>query len=187
MKKRILTLVVLGLVSCGPNFVNPVIAPEAPLEAVDVKPRAKSEGQFYLKSFEDSRSLKDLTSYDGKSYYTDSDLTLVGREGLSRILGKAGFSSSKESAIFIKGKLIEWTADVIDGYPSLISSKAKIYIELIDPTDRRIYSGSYSGAAELQAPGLSNDELRKSLSLAMEKALEQVAKDKGVVNVLTSY
>lgn len=188
MKKiAFLAPLVIFLFACGPQFNNPVLAPDASLATVELKGKAGSEGRFYLKNFEDIRKDLSLVTLDGESYKTDSDLTLVVREALSRILVKSGYSSSKESAIFIKGKLIDWKAEVKDGYPSTLVSSAKVYLELMDPTDRRVYSGTYAGEAELQAPGMDNNDLRKALSMGMEKALEQVVKDKGFVSILSSY
>ncbi len=179
--------IVLFFGACGPNFSNPVLAPEPSLESVELKVKKQVEGRFYLKSFEDIRKDQNFIKYNGQNFKCDSDLTLVVREALSRILVRSGFQASKKSAIFIKGKLVDWNAEVQDGFPGTLISQVKVYLELMDPTGRRIYSGTYSGQAELQAPGLDNNDLRQALSLGMEKALEQVALDKGFVSVLKAY
>lgn len=188
MRCLYLFLLSFSLLSCGPSFTSPVLAPEISIDQMVLpKLSAAGEGRFYLKNFQDSRTDKNLLKINGEVFSTDSDLTLVVREGISRAFVKAGYAHSKEASVFIAGKLEQWDAEIVDAYPSTILCKAKIYLELLDPIDRRIYSGTYSGMSELQSPGLNNDDLRKALSLAMNKAVEQAVKDKGLTSIINAY
>ncbi len=186
----------LLLTSCGASFSNPVHVPTLNLSSSnqdtqssykEVDLISKDKFTYYIRSIEDKRLNKNFIEKKGESYYSDADIAPVVRESISLTLEKMGFVRSKDSPVTLRLFVTNWSAELKEEMSATLTAKAKISLEVFDPTEKRVYKGEYSGSSELEGPSLNNEDLRAMLSSSMEQAIKQIILDKGLIRVLKSY
>ena len=87
----------------------------------------------------------------------------------------------------ISGQVRKWHANVTGGFQGKIESEASVYVEVLDPANKRIYSGVYNGVSSLETPNVDVKDMRESLGAAMASAIEQLNKDQQLVKLLSSF
>ena len=62
-----------------------------------------------------------------------------------------------------------------------------MYVEVRDPTNKRIYSGEYSGTASKEHPNLDEKDVSETLGTAMQQAINQLFADQQLMDILQSF
>ena len=81
----------------------------------------------------------------------------------------------------------KWRSKVGAKDSSAIDSEATLFVELLDPTGKKIYSGTYNGTRSSQFPVVTRIDVQDSLGLAMANAIEQVISDQQLIEMLGSF
>lgn len=178
----------LGMSGCGASFPSTISVP-----SVEIAP-TKSAGEriststfLYVDEFLDKRDSKVVTTVDGKSVSMDGDAVAPVVAALKSSLTKRGFAFSDAAPVILSGELRTWRAEVSGSLPTKIEAESAVFIEVLDPANKRIYSGVYRGFANTESGSPGDKELKKTLASALEEAVLQISRDGQLVSLLSSY
>ncbi len=178
--------IVLACVSCGPSLKSTMAVPR--VSAASLKPAASNDsGQLFIDDIKDERLDKSLVRKDKKEVLADGAVTPSIIDALKLGFANKGFGFSDASPIIISGELREWHADVSGRLPTKVSAQCALYIEVLDPANKKIYSGVYRGFASLEEASVDEGDVSKTLSNALQETVVQVVSDKQLVGVLSSF
>ena len=173
--------------SCGPSFKSTMGVPEVRVGKKADASSFEESTYVYIDEFIDARPEKALAKRDKKLVNPADDVAAAAVNALKQALASKGFAYSESAPVIISGELREWLADVTGSLPTKVSANAAIYIEVLDPANKKIYSGVYRGFSSMEAASVNEDDVKKTLSSSMEEAVLQVAADKQLVNLLGSF
>lgn len=181
----LVAIMVVGVWGCGVKLKDRVVVPEVPLSAQVTD--SVSGVMVALDNVRDARPITTLVDVNGRGSEPASDVGVQVQGALVRALTRGGYRVDGGSAVVIRGEVREWIARVRTGMPGTVTSEAKVFLEVLDPGDRRLYSGQYEGAASLEEPSISELDIRNNLGLAMSEAIRQVLADKKLRQLLQSF
>lgn len=191
-------LLVLGLAvctvfgtftGCGPSIKGSIPIPAISINK-DPNPSSRNSGNTYLfvDEFIDARGSKTIALVDGKNeVQSTGEVVPPVVKGLKDALGNSGFSFSDSAPVVLSGELRKWNADVSGRMPTKIKSEAQLFVEVLDPANKKIYSGTYNGFSSVESGSVAEPEVQKALSSAMEEAIKQVTNDRQLIGLLQSY
>jgi len=179
-------LTALTVVGCGPSLKStmpvPYLAPNA------MKQTTADSGAFlFIDEFKDQREDRVLVKRDKKEVTAEGDVTPAVIQALKQAFTSRGFTFSESSPIIISGELREWRADVTGSLPTKVAAQGAIYIEVLDPANKKIYSGVYRGFASLEEASIDEQDVSKTLANALQETVTQVVNDKQLIGVLSSF
>jgi hypothetical protein len=179
----------LFLHACGPSIGSSIVLPQ--LRPV-VPPGSELAGSSYenfvfIEELVDARVDTGIAELDGRSIRSTDNVVPVVLQGLRTALGDKGFKFSDTAPILLLGEIRVWKAEIEGGFSSSVSANAELYIQVLDPANKRIYSGSYKGFASAESPRLGVKQIRNTLGIAMSEAIVQVVKDQQLVRLLSSF
>lgn len=182
--KYISSLLILFISACSDSFSNPVLMPVIDLGEVEIL--SKPRPMIYLQEVGDLRSNKKFLSFDNQFFETHADIGPVVREVLSKVLVESGFKYSNNAKVIFKVNVVKWESLVKSGLISDLDSVAELQLNLFQRNGKKIYTGKYVGEAKVQSSSLSNEELSKSLGLAMREAVMKISQDASLVKLIES-
>ncbi len=178
--------VVSPLIGCGPSLRSSIGVPEIHIKQVKAPP-SDNMSYLFVDEFSDHREPKALVHRDKKDVMPAGDVVPAVTKALKQALEAKGFQLSESAPVIISGEVREWVADVTGSLPTKVSAKAAVFIEVLDPANKRVYSGVYKGFASVEEASVSEEDVQRGLASAMEEAVLQVASDKQLVNLLSSF
>ncbi|MFN8392678.1 MAG: YajG family lipoprotein [Bdellovibrionota bacterium] len=184
----LLPLCVCSLVSCGPSLKSTIDLPVIKVSPQKVSREERTANTYlYIDELIDARVEKTIIKRDHKEVLPSGDVAPVVVDALKQALGDKGFSFSESAPVIISGEVREWIADVSGSLPTKVNAQATIFIEILDPANKRIYSSVYKGFASLEEASIDEKDVKKTLATSMEQAVTQAAMDKQLVTVLSSF
>ena len=176
-----------SIIGCGPSLKGTMPVPHVKQKPGVVAPKPDDSSTFlFIDQFTDRRESKALVKGD-KSVQPDSDVSPSVVEALKQALSVKGFTFSESAPIIISGEIREWSAAIKGSLPTKVTSEAAIYLEVLDPANKKIYSGVYRGFASLEEASVDEADVSKTLANSLEESVAQVAADKQLVGVLSSF
>lgn len=180
--------VIIAASGCGPSLKSTMPVPQVKLAQAKVNKEAKAETTYlYIDEFVDKRDEKALARRDSKEVNPEGDIAPAAVDALKQALTEKGFTFSESAPVIISGEVREWVADVTGSLPTKVSAKAALYIEVLDPANKRIYSGVYRGFASMEEASVDEKDVSKTLASSLEESVAQIASDKQLVTLLSSY
>lgn len=181
--------VLAAMLACGPSLKGTIQVPTLKIAKVlDPSTRTSANTYLFVDEFVDARSDKTIALVDGKQQVQTSGEVLPGVvQALKDSLGNVGFTFSDSAPVVIAGQLRKWKADISDRMPTKISADAQLYVEVLDPANKKIYSGVYNGFSTMESNSIGEAEVGKTLSASMEEAVKQVTADRQLISLLQSY
>ncbi len=179
-------LLVAGLAACSPNLGTTIEAPQVPIAPVKSDARARLGSYVSIQSVEDARP---GPSTDTSEKYTEpyGGVNTIVEAGLKNAFRESGIAVIDTAPVTIKAEVRRWRAQVSSKSSSAIDSEATLYVELLDPTGKKIYSGTFNGTRASQFPVVTRVDVQDSLGLAMANAIEQVITDPQLLELLGSF
>lgn len=142
---------------------------------------------IFLSSVVDMRTEKSVAEYDRKKVRTPDDVSQVVSAGLKRSLEEQGFLFSESAPVVLAVEIRQWRAEVESGFSDQVRAEASLFVEVIDPGNKRVYSGSYKGHAVIEDPSLDTKDVQSVLRTSMNEVLNQIVLDKQLMRLLSSY
>ena len=172
---------------CGASVKSTIALPD--LKVANGAATESSSGSTFLFIDEliDKRENMTIAKVDGREIQGSGSVTKVVADGLKAALTNKGFAFSDSAPVIISGEIRVWRADISGTLPTKVSSEAALFVEVLDPANKRIYSGVYRGFAQLEEGSINDEDVRKVLGNAMEEAVVQVSNDSQLVTLLSSY
>ena len=181
-------LQLLVLSACGPSLRSTIDVPKVrPLEVPKPAKKTVSDTYIFVDEFIDGRQSKAVAVMEGREVNPANEITPRVVEGLRWALERKGFQFSDTAPIILSGEVRKWRALVEPGFASKVVCDAGIYVEILDPANKRIYSGLYTGYASKETPGLDKRDVQEVLKTSMYEAISQVLRDEQLINLLSSY
>lgn len=179
-------LAVFLLSACGPSLKSTMSVPDV---KVSKKGAVPSDGMtfVYIDELIDARPLKAIAKRDSKEVLPSGEISSAIVSALKQALETKGFTNAESAPVIISGEVREWLADVTGSLPTKVSANAALYIEVLDPANKRVYSGVYRGFASMEAASVNEEDVRKTLASSMEEAVLQVTADKQLITLLSSF
>jgi len=189
--KSTFTLAILCILFCV-NACSTKIKPTINVPVVGVAPDIKRRADIrdvtvFLEEFVDSRTSTELVRMEGKVSQPEGSIGYAATGALRQALTRVGFAIDDSAPLIISGEVREWSADIEGDMPSRIESKAALYIEVFDPANKRIYSGTYNGQAMLQETAVDEPEIARTLSEALSESVSQMLRDDRLMSLLASF
>jgi hypothetical protein len=172
---------------CGPSLRSEISVPRL-IPAGAPEARRPSRGSFiFVDQFLDTRPGHALVRIDGRDVRPETEPADEVVAGLKRALERDGFAFSDTAPVILSGELRVWSAEVKDGFSAKAEASSQLFIEVLDPANKRVYSGVYEGFAAKQSPGLSESDVKDALQTSMTEAIRQVMVDTQLIGLLASY
>ncbi len=182
-------LLVSSLISCGPSLGNLIEVPSLNI-AKKLNPTVRLTNNTFLSvdEFTDTRPSPTIAVVDGKKdVKTTGEVLPVVVSGLKDSLGNAGFTFSDSAPVIIAGEVRKWSAEVQGRLPTKLSAEGQLYLEVFDPANKKIYSGVYNGFSSMESSSITEADLKRTLSGAMEETIRQIMADRQLLALLQSY
>jgi uncharacterized lipoprotein YajG len=143
---------------------------------------------LYVDEFVDRRENKSLARNEKKKeVQPESDVAPAAVDALKQSLSAKGFSFSESAPLIISGELREWIAEISGSLPTKVSAQASVYIEVLDPANKKIYSGVYRGYSSMEEASVDEQDISRTLASSLEESVSQVTNDKQLISLLSSY
>lgn len=191
--KRIIAFLVfvssLGLAACaGPSVSSQLDVPAIPVASRPAGGSPVAEKAFVsLDQIKDGRLDTALAEFRGKRSEPVGEVTSEVQSALESTLAGAGVSVSDSAPLMISAEIRRWFASLDSGMSGGVHSDAELFLQVFDPANKLVYSGSYRGNAMLQQSGIQDKDIRDNLGTAMSEALGQIVKDQKLMHLLASF
>ncbi len=186
--KKITLILSLFLCSCSVNLKDSIQIPEIKINDSKIATESKlSNTYLFLDQFNDTRAEKHIIEYEGKKVLAKNEISALVMNAIQTGLTKKGFSFSDTAPVVITGEVKQFMAEVKSGVPKKIEATSAIFIEILDPANKRIYSANYQGTAFAEEGSVSEDDVRRVLATSMEETVVQMSNDQRLITLLSSY
>ena len=187
---RFIFAAALFLASCGgPDYKPSLEVPEiVPIikNTATVKPR-HGDAVVYIHQFSDARTAEAIAEYDGREVKPAGDVIDRVVRALRGGLQKKGYRFAENAPVLIAGEIRKWMANISGGFKARVDAQAAVSIDLIDPANKRVFSGIYQGYANMEKSGMEDKDVQETLSVAMAEALGRMLSDPQFNRMLSSY
>lgn len=182
--------IAFGLTSCGATTLSSMLmVPTVPVPSGGLFIQTVPEDSVLsLKTFNDVRGETKIAVHRAKAIEPMSKVSIVVDEALQTAFKRKGFSLSATAPLAVAGEVREWVAEV--GGPELRGGalgKAVLYLQIFDPSNKKIYSGTYQGTVELAKSSIKDKDVQQVLAESMSEAIAQIFSDQKLIDVLTSF
>lgn len=169
---------------CSPKLPARINAPSVEFP---VKAGVTGEMSIFIDAFVDARPKKAIVEYNDQEIAHIQDLGPLVVDGIATALQGQGFSIADTAPVILSGQIRQWSAKVTGGMPSKVDSTAELYVELLDPANKRMYSGVYKGFAAVESPSLDEDEVQTALRASMKQTISQMVADQQLIRLLKTF
>lgn len=173
-------------VGCAPHLGATIETPEVPLTEIKSDTRARLGSYVAIQSIEDSRK---LSLQEAQPEYTQPAGAV--KETVEAAIRDSfrdhGISILDTAPVQMKTYVREWKSQVKSSTTTSIESKAVLYVELFDPSGKRMYSGTYEGTRSSQFPVVNRTDVKDSLGLAMANCISHIIDDPKIMEIIGSY
>ena len=154
---------------------------------LDALPKVEEVHRIHVSDFSDTREQQELAFSKDEKVLTSSEPAKQVSSGLRSALRRLGYTQSPMAPVVLRGELRTWKATVQSGFMKSAVADTAIYVEALDPANKRVYGGVYRGYSSYEATQIGAEELEKVLKSCMQQAIIQVLKDKQLGRLLISY
>ncbi|MCC6220935.1 MAG: hypothetical protein IT291_06820 [Deltaproteobacteria bacterium] len=179
-------LFLMHFVACAPAISNKIPVPRIDDVNVGEVVNGNLSNGLAVELFGDGREVAESNSEAEIVVVPEGSIDVRVKFALERALQNKGFAVSSFAPKSISGEVRNWSAVVKEGFVAEISSEATIYIELSDASNKRLFSGEYSGTSIIKRPGVNRTHVEQSLSKAMSEAMSQMFRDRKLMALLGS-
>jgi hypothetical protein len=173
--------------SCSVHVGSTIEVPDVPAPTISQETKKSLDLDVSLGTIKDMRSTSaEPASEDSPERYTEpqGDVGQVVKGALQNAFAQCGIRARSDAALSVWGEVRRWRTKVITKSTSSIKSEAALYIEVVDRSGTRVYSGTYHGVRASEFPVASLSDIRESLGLAMTQAIEQLLDDEEFITAL---
>ena len=181
--------VILFCAACAPKLGATIDAPQIPAPATKPDVRARLGSYVAIQGVEDTRVGIEATDADQAPGYTEpyGGVNAIVENGMKKAFQESGIAVVDTAPVTLKAEVRKWRSQLDAKSTSKLNSEATLYVELQDPTGKKLYSGTYNGSRSSQFPVVTRVDVQDSLGLAMANAIEQVISDPQFLELLGSY
>lgn len=180
-------ILVAFITACGPKLSPVVNVPEvSPPAGLNVDRRARGS-EIYVDTVLDSRPTTIITSFKGVDAQFTGDLTSVIRRVVEGVFRQKGLSLHEKAPVVINLEVKQWSAQFAPENSAKVDAQAELYLEVIGPANRKIYSGTYKGFSSFEGSPFDNKQLEELLKTAMNEAVRQLVHDQGLMDTITAF
>ncbi len=184
----ILSVCFLTCISCSTRVGGTIHLSKIPTVEIDHGSKiTASDAALFIDELRDTRPESQVADFNGRSIFSDSAFDLLVKESLQQTFRQKGFVISDSAAVVLSGEIRQWHAEITGGVPGTVKSKASIFLEVFDPANRRVYTGTYQGTASVERASINDKDVNVSLTTAMQQAIRQVVLDEQLVKLLSSF
>ena len=179
----------LILSGCSPTIKGDFSIPslgEDPVLEVGGK-AVESVSEMQISEVKDLRESPAVVRYRKKEAKYDRDITPAIRGALQERFRKRGFDFSDTAPLILNCEVQRWEVDIHSGFKFLAEGNAFLYLEVLDPANKRIYSGAYEGLASYESISMGTKDIEKVLQSSMRAAMDQIFEDKSLLNLIKSF
>lgn len=179
---------ILAATGCAPGYKPTLQVPKIQVKLPQQSAPDSTQNSFvYIDQFEDRRPTPELATLDGKPMLPDGPVIPEVVAALKAALEAKGFAISESAPVILSGELRVWHANVTGSFPTNVAAEAVVNVEILDPSNRRIYSGVYKGFSSAESSSIDHLDIQQTLASSLEEALRQIATDKQLQALLSSY
>jgi len=192
MRSKLVSFCVLLLISfcaaCAPRLGATIEAPQIPPASTKSDARAKLGSYVSIQSVEDTR-VGPAVNADETPDFTEpyGGVNAIVENGIKKAFQEAGIAVVDSAPVTMKAEVRKWRSQVDAKTTGALSSEATLYVELQDPSGKKLYSGTYNGTRASQFPVVTRVDVQDSLGLAMANAIAQIMTDTQFLELLGSY
>lgn len=186
-------LVGFGLVflfaSCAPSLPSTIRVPHITptVKGPQVQKRRGYESTVFIDQLTDVRPKEAIAEFQGRDLNPAGDIIAPVFNALREGLEKKGFRFSDSAPVLVAGEIRTWNAKIKGGFSAKVEAQAVLYLEILDPTNKRAYSGTYQGFATLERTNVTEEQVSEVLGTAMSEALGQVFADQQFIRLLSAF
>jgi len=147
--------------------------------------RARFAPRIQIARFYDARPEEIATPAEDKKEYSQprGKVEALVTNALTLALKKKGVSISNDAKNLVKGEIRTWRIAKTPGVEA-VDTKAGLYIEVVDETNRLVFSKVYEGNNEEQSKNRS--DVNYSAGVALDRAVSQVVADEQLLSALST-
>jgi uncharacterized lipoprotein YajG len=179
-------LLVLTVAGCGPTLGSQIQLTTIPEPATEPSEFTR-QPSVTVGFFKDVRPGNYVVKYYEKLVQPSNSVSFEVEDAVRRTLVNSGFLVDSTAPVIIKGEVRQWVVDVKSNFPITLDAKAALWIEIIGPDNKRIYSGVYLGTGHFEKPTVEIKEIQNILNVAMTAAISGMVKDKKLISILSSF
>jgi uncharacterized lipoprotein YajG len=191
MKRTILLFsIFLAVVvsSCGPALQSEIALTTVPEPLMrSLPPEYSSQPAISIGFFRDVRQGNFVVRHYESLIRPTNSVTFEVEDVIRRTLVNAGYLVDSSAPVVIRGEIREWLVDIRNKMPATLNSRAVLFVEVIGPNDKRIYSGVYRGTGYLEKVVVENKDVQFMLNAAMTEAVAQIMADSKLLGILSSF
>lgn len=173
--------------ACSPTLRDTLEVPVVNAPAPGKNVEKVSNAYLYIDEFSDARANKALASMDEKEIQPAGDVVPAVVKALKEALINRGFEISESAPVMVSGEVRQWFAEISGSMPTRVNVEAAIFIEVLDPANKRIYSGVYQGKSWKESSSMKEEDIRKTLGEGMEEAIKRVTADERLMGLISSF
>ncbi len=185
--RSLLSSVLFAVTACGPSLRSQMSLPHLMPSGAPEAQATSRQAYIFVDQFIDARPSPEIAMVEDRAVAADNPPADAVVAGIRRALEKDGFTLSDTAPVILSGEVRNWSAKVTPGFSSKSESSAQLFIEVLDPANRRVYSGVYEGFSSKGTPGLDESDVRDTLEVSMTEAIKQLLADRQLIGLLASY
>jgi uncharacterized lipoprotein YajG len=187
--KLIVFALIFSITACAPSLPSTIKVPHISpvVKGPQVQKRRGYESTVYIDQLTDVRPKEAIAEYQGRGINPASDVIAPVIDALRAGLEKKGFRFSDTAPVLISGEIRTWSVKIKGGFSSKAKAEAVLYLEILDPTNKRAYSGVYQGYATTEGTGIDEERVSEILGTSMSEALGQVFADQQFIRLLSAF
>lgn len=181
----VLIISLLGFSGCAPHVGSVIEVPQIPHATAPAEAETRLNTAVAIDEIKDVRQSvmpSDPQSTVGNYTSPEGQVGEAVQTALTDALMEKGVAVSSTAPLRVWGEVRKWRTQVVTKTTSAIDSEAALYIEVLDSSGKRLYSGTYHGSRASSFPVASASDIRASLGMAMSQAIGQVVEDEEFLN-----
>ncbi len=185
-KSYVFLALIISLASCVATVGPSISLPKIPAPVAEMAPFLAGK-TLAVGSMKDLRTLDYNTT--GQGLVTPGgDVSRTVETAVGDYFKSAGANLDFNAPVAVSGEVREWQSAYEGSTTGSLNSTATIYIEVINQSSKmKIFSGTFTGTRSSHFPIVRPADIKDSLGFAMVQAIEQIMKDQGFVNALSSF
>ena len=189
MKHFLLPFIFLATIisACGPTLQQEIQLITIPEPTLKAPPEFSSQPSVSVGLFRDVRHGNFVVRNYDTLVRPANPVNFEVEDVIRRTLVNAGFQVDNSAPVVLRGEIREWVVDIKNKMPITLNSRAVLFVEVIGPNDKRIYSGVYRGNSYFEKAVVENRDVQDMLNRSMTGAVSQIMSDSKLIGILSSF